>query len=51
MIKFHSAFLVHADLGEKKMQIYSNNFPCDIFDGVQNKRLFWAHSLLLHKVR
>lgn len=40
MIKFHSAFLVHADLGEKKMQIYSNNFPCDIFDGVQNKRPF-----------
>ena len=51
MIKFHSAFLVHADLGEKKMQIYSNNFPCHIFDGVQNKRPFWAHSLLLHKAR
>ena len=49
MIKFHSAFLVHADLG--KMQIYSKNFPCDIFDGVQNKRPFWAHSLLLHKAR
>ena len=36
---------------KKKMQIYSNNFPCDIFDGVQNKRPFWAHSLLLHKAR